>query len=239
MKKGLFIMGLIFFFVGVVFTLIYIFNITGYIVSDHLDFKNVPSYILFFFLAGVITISLGNRQQRESALEYNVRVYDSSNGKSREHDRFYVMEDEHGRVSLGELKREISRIGSDPELMQILREEHSPGLIKIVQSHSNGYEVARAFLDVLGIHINEGNERYQLSKEEVNEIKVAFKDWNGYPDSRQKKILNKYDLLYEKGTNHGYIKRKNGKGKVTMSNTPSDWRTGMNTTAEIIAFIEK
>ncbi len=238
MKKGLFILGLIFLFIGFVFTLIYIFNITGYAVSEQLDFKNVPYYILFFFLAGIITMSLGKRES-ESALESDVRAYDSSNGKSKEHDKFYIMEDQHGRVSLGQLKNEVSRIDGDPELMQIIREDHSPGLIKIVKSHSNGYEVARAFLDVLGIHVEEKNEKYELSKNEKNEIKAAFKEWSGTPDSRQKKILDRYNLVYEKGSPHGHIKRKDGKGgNVIVSSTPSDWREGRNDANQIIKYIE-
>lgn len=90
-------------------------------------------------------------------------------------------------------------------------------------------------IGLMFINIREG----ALPKKERNDIKVAFKNWEGTNiNKNQRDIFKKYGLRYERGNKHPQI--YDGEYLVTgVSLTSSDRRSGRNLASFIIKYLEE
>ena len=131
--------------------------------------------------------------------------------------------------------------------MQIIYDAYSHKLKAVAESgNEERAEIAEEFLQVLEpnyhrpIHIHI-IEDYSLTKDEREEIKSAFREYNGRFNAQQKDALRKYKLYTSPG--------KGGHAKITYEGTnynifisshrPSDYRTGIHAAHNIIDLIEK
>jgi hypothetical protein len=216
------------------------FGMTGFAISENGNYASGSIFGIIgmmIFIGGVLMLTTGNGK-----LEDEVQVYDSSNGKNKDVGRYYTMVDKHGkRTTLDEFKRmieEFRREKGGDELVKIAREEYAALLLqRAKEGNEEKAKVARSFLEVLGIKPEE--EQYKLAKEERREIINAFHEWGGSPDAKQREILKKYGMYFEKGEVHSKLRYQGTGYFVTASNSPSDVNGAKNMVHEIIKVIEK
>jgi hypothetical protein len=201
------------------------------------------------FLVGVVLLFMSRRKREEEGLE-EVIVYDSSGGKSEDHDRFYILEDSAsevggGRVSLGQFKRVVREYEEEEggeELVKVVRRVYSFALRKVVDSGEAGKaEVAEAFLGALGEEVGR-DESYRLGREEREEVKATFRGYEGgKPNKTQKDVMGKYGFRYVKGSGKHLDKfehSETGASHIFFS-SPSDWRSRKNLSSHLIKKIEE
>jgi len=69
---------------------------------------------------------------------------------------------------------------------------------------------------------------------DLSELRSAFKEWNGMPTPRQRRVLTELGLEYIDRGNHPRIsERDNSAHFVIVSKTPSDVRAGKNIVTKI------
>lgn len=144
-----------------------------------------------------------------------------------------------------EFREAIDKIrkGKDgEELLKMAKEECVPGLEKIVENGGEKGKVAETFLSVLEPEHKreEREENYKLSKEEREEIKRAFRQFDGRLNTEQKEILRRYNLVYDNtGRGHSAKIFYNGtKYFVTLARTPSH-AAGDYITRDLVSLIEE
>lgn len=238
-KKRLRVWGLLLLAAGILLILYGISGVTGFVIFEaSTAIRSVSFYLGLFLLAAGILLSAA----QEGELEKTVKVYDSSKGKSKDVERYYVIEYANGRkTTLGELRREVESLRAEkegPQLVGILQDELVAPLEQVIDEEPNKAEIVRSFLGVLGI--NEPAPTYSLTKDEKLEIRTAFKDWSGTPTKRQMEVAEKYGLEYE--PDHPNYKRFVYVGTsafVTVSSTPSAQNAGKNVAKDLIHLTER
>lgn len=186
-----------------------------------------------------------------------VVVYDATHGKSKREARghnyritdpnFYFGQKGTEGISLSDFRKEVEDLRRSPdgqELIGIVRETYGPQLEKAIKSgEPEKARVAREFLAVLynrEYARNLGRERRELSKQEAEEIRNAFKDWEGRPNVKQARILRAYGFVYEPGKSHPHIRSSEYHDLfVSVSSTPSDIHAGDNAAKDVINLIER
>lgn len=254
------IASFIFLIVGSLIFILSSNSITGGVIFDSSFFDGVPvsSLGLFVIIIGLILFV----HSQSSDLENTVEVYETDAHENKIKDKASVrkryMTDPRlnfgnkGYVSLDDFKREVDnyrQMGQDgEELIDVIRSEYEPSLKKIADSEDNHKsQIARDFLRVLNPleksitdSPSEGEKYEGLNSEEKREIRIAFRNWDGDLDQRQREVAKKYHLVVEKHKgNHIKIRQEGYGRKVTTSSSPSDVRTGLNLATEIVHLIEE
>ena len=115
---------------------------------------------------------------------------------------------------------------ADSDLAQIVIEELRE-LVNEETKDANQLEKALAVLKGLGVPTPEKYEPAEentpmLTREQKREIRIAFKEWKGYPNEKQKEILDTFGLAYAhvtKGYGRIYC-TGNPNIEVSTSHTP-------------------
>lgn len=224
-------------------------RVQGFVVADALFTEGRAVFGILLFLIGlVVGVASAEREVKTGKLELHVR--DLSRGRNKDHDRVYVMISPggdlgQGPVTLGAVKAQVGKLLKDPdgrEYMEIVRETYGPPLQELASSSdSETATVAREFLEAIGSYAEEtiGEKPYRLSKDEREEIKHAFRGFDGTFDKHQQQVLDRYNISIERRGSGHYHLRKKGGGTITTSSTPSDHRTGRNMVTQIIHLIEE
>lgn len=217
-------------------------RINGNVIGINEDITYVNLIGIVVFLVGVL-IAL-----TEGTLQRRVSVYDKYKGKGdHKEEEAYSMTDperyfgDHGFVSLDEFRRAFAKLRGDSELLELVRQEYGPELMKSAKSRSEEAEIAKSFLKVMYDNVQmEEREREYLDEHDKEEINNAFKGgWKNAPDSHQSRILKRYNLGYEHNGKHGRIYLlENPKLHIQTSVTPSDGNAGKNIARDLIAFIQ-
>lgn len=223
---------------------------TGFVIFENAD-KNYGYFAgLWLIIASLVLFTVATAERKKSS-GLEIRVYDSSNGKDKNPDRAFVLEDTAlefggGPVKLGEFKKEIARYHQEKggeELVGIIRDTYAPGLREIAQSSdTQKAKIAREFLAVLGETYKEPEHNYRLTKDEREEIKYTFRGFSGGKlNSDQINLLREYNFTYhpEHSGRHPYIEHAETKVKEPLPWSPSDWRSGKNFISGIIKKIEE
>ena len=227
--------GLFFIVLGILTTILASTQITGFVTASDVSGK-IPFLLSLLLIAGGLILTTAHVRIREKGLTEKIGVYDSSHGKSSNHNSTYHLVDPYlnfGRspITLAEFREGVREIRGDSELFSIVKEEYEPRLQQIVEDGGEKAAVARQFLSILEIEREESND---LSRDAQREIKDAFRDFDGSLTKRQREVLDKYEISYEhsKGRSHWHFTY--GNEKLTTSSTASDWRVGRNTARDII-----
>lgn len=243
MKKIYFI-GFFLIFLGTLIFLSSFSGITGNVVGyTSIDFNLIGFFIV---LSGLIIVVISKKSLDDVVIVY--RLGDRQNGDD---DSNSFMTDPHlhlsrnGRVSLSEFRREIESLREIPggeELIDLVRDTYVPQLKKIAnQGNEEKAEVAKMFLHALDIPYQESSEsKGKLPKREVEELKSAFKSYNGTMTRRQLEVIRKHGLTFypSESGQHPRIGYENGE-QVVIAGTPGDWRTGRNISSELIRMINR
>ncbi len=173
-------------------------GLTGFVI-----FEDVPQQI--GWLAGVASIVVGIIVIAVS--RGAVIVYDAKRARNKEHD--YMLRDKHllfggEDLSLKEFKKEIHKLresNDGEEMVNIVKTEYRPDLEQIVKDGGKNGEIAEEFLKVLVPSYKrreeEQEDNFRVSKEEKEEIKHAFRQFDGKLSTEQKNVLRKYNLTYD------------------------------------------
>lgn len=197
---------------------------------------------VMLFAAGVKT----ERTERKSELE--LKLIDDNPGKNKNPERDYKLlesTNEFGQrgkpLSLGEFKKYLHEL-NDPELTNYLRQTYGPVFReKALRGSETEKPIARAFYEVLtgqNLVDEQSQESNALSREEKEQIKAAFRSYNGIVTKDMRAVFDKYGFRYENGGSHYIINNSEGKRVATLSASPSDGRTGQNFAHDIIHAIE-
>ncbi len=252
-KRALQLIAGLYIIAGIVGIINSLSSITGLVIYENISPK-LGSLLGIIFLALGILVLIAVRE-KESILETRLAVYNSRKGRTK--DENYMMTDPElyfensGAISLGRFKREINALRegqSGEELVKLVKDEYEPFLEKIAESEDRERSmIAIEFLKVIDPKyqtiITEHHPReedYSLTREQREEIKNAFRSYDGRVTTEQKAILRKYNLIFD-NTGGGEAKiRYPGIGyTVTVSKTPSDLRAGLNLVVNIKELIEK
>jgi len=244
-KKHLRFLSLILFFLGIFFLLNSKTDITGAVIGLPDISSGFSSILGIVFIFVSLILFMTNR----SDLETKIDVYDDGidrKNKERNLAQHYFMSDYNGDfhinrapISLGEFERQINsyRNEGEEEFVEIIEDQNSPALHRIVERGGNKVEIARAFLKVLE---GEVERNYRLNTVERREIREPFRTYDGDITRDITKIFKKYNIDYEiRHGGHYKFKQPGGGVSVTASRTPSDIKTGLNIATEIIKMIEK
>ncbi len=260
--KLLHILGIFYLIIGFIILLSSFQTITGFAIIQDVQPKITS-------ILGIILISLGLListavKEKEGELEKKVKlsVYSGKTGQTNEEN--YRMTDpslyfeQSGAVSLGRFKRDIQHLRESQdgkELIKIVREEYEPKLKELAEStDKEKANIAVEFLKVLDSNYqppkressheekSSPEKDYSLAHEEREEIKVAFRQYNGRINKQQREILRKYDLKYDptgKGDD-AKIRHHGTDSFITISrHPPSDYRAGIYAAHDIIGLIER
>lgn len=244
-NKYLKFFGITLIIIGLIF-IISLINITGLVILEKIDKGRVSLFSIVFIVLGIIILA----STRESELE-KITVFKSRKARTKEES--YMLKDpdlffgSSGELTLEKFKREINQLRSSSggeELVGIIREAYESRLIEIAESeNSERAEIAQEFLKVLDenySHVDKKNESHRLEKKEREEIKHAFRTYDGRITTEQRTVLKKYNLVfYNSGTSEAKILYPGIGYSVTVSRTPSDYRAGLNIVRDIIDLIEK
>ncbi len=248
-KRGL---AIVFLLLAVLTFLFSMPSITGLVIFDS-EFNGTINILgLIFLIIGLILF--GHSQAHGATLEKRVSVYRESHKKGGDEDSHYFMTDPElsfglsGVVSLYEFRKEIDSyraMGKEGEdLINVIRQEYEPPLLEIVASHDEDKSsIAEDFLKVLSPEeesLGERSSYKKLSREERREIQLAFRNWEGSLDKKQREVVNKYGLTGEVSGRHMKIRQKGyDDNPVTASLTPGDYRAGRNLSGHIIKMLEQ
>lgn len=232
---ALVIWGLVLIFIGQV-------SITGFVIVGDLNFE-------WRFVLGLVLVVGGflifmSSREKVSVLEGVVDVYDATNGKNPSAERDYHLLDPYlsfGRadITLRDFKQGIVAIREDEELFSIVKGEYGPPLIKLREAGGEKGRIATQFLNVLGYTEEDSiNSRDLVSPEERKEIKDTFKEWDGSLSRRQREMLDKYNIGYEKSRAGSHWHLTYGEKMVTASSSSSDWKAGRNVASDLLRMIE-
>lgn len=243
-RNKLYLLSVLYFCFSILISMLQTYNITGFSISEIIGRTPINLLgIIFFFIA--ILLFMAGRDD-EGFLEKKIaKVFDASDGKSKDYDAAYTFVDPSGyRITLGEMRKQINEFrrekGGD-EYVRIMREEYSPILHDIIDNSNEAQrKVAWGFLEVLGEKRQNEERNFGLTRDQEREIKETFRDYNGTLSSRQRDILGKYGFNIEgRKDNHKGFRYRNSGFSVIASSSPSDWRTGRNLASDIIKVIEK
>lgn len=237
MKKMIFTFGLIVVLSGALLMLGSL-GVTGFAIYE---LNNIGSSGRVIGIA-IVIVGLLIMTSGKSELEEKVEVYDTSHGKRNDILNVYVMIDQYGRrMTLRDFERMIEGFRKEKggeELVEMAKEEYAGLLLQIAKEGNQEKErIAKSFLEVLGI--NPESEDYHLADEEKRELVVAFTEWGGSPDTKQREVMRKYNLYYEQGKNHPKIGIIGTGYSHGVPLTPSDVRGSRNMIHEIIKMMEK
>lgn len=240
----LYILSLSYFCLSVILIISQIYSITGFSISEIIGRTSINPLGIIFFFIGILLFMAGRSE--ESNLEKQIaKVFDASDGKSKDNDATYTFVDPSGyRITLGEMKKQIDEFRQEKggeEYVRIMREEYSPFLHQLTNKNDEDQrEIAWSFLEALGEKRQNEEKNFGLTRDQEREIKESFRDYNGNLSSRQRGMLGKYGFNIEerKGGHKGFRYRNSGFSVITSS-SPSDWRTGRNLASDIIKVIEK
>ena len=100
-------------------------------------------------------------------------------------------------------------------------------------------EYAQSVLQAMG-YTRQAEAQHQkgLSNEQMQQIKTAFKDWSGKPDSNQNQVLTEYGFEYENGNSHPKLRHVSSRA-ITVSGSPSDTNAGKAIARDIIRFLNE
>lgn len=240
-----------FFALGAIILLNSFQSLTSFVIFENAD-KNYGSFVgLWLIITSLVLFTVATTERKHHS-ELEIRVYDGSNGKDKNQDRAFILEDtrlEFGGdpIKLGEFKKEIARYHQEKggeELVGIIRDTYGPGLREIAQSSdTQKAKIAREFLAVLGETYKEPERNYRLTKDEREEIKYIFRGWTGGRlNSDQIELIRNYGFSYHqdgKGKHQFYIKNELTGIKEPIQGSPSDWRSGKNFVSELIKIVEE
>ncbi len=242
MKRLLHFGGVILFTWGILFIVLPIPRITGFVIAPNGDWWAISVLGLAFMFCGIMLLMSG-REEESALVSKSVKVYDSSKSKNKDHNTCYILQQNNGyRVTLGEFKREIAQLERDSqgkELVALLREEYLEPLKMIVNGGlTTETGIAWSFLEALGEHRQQLPQQYRLPPAEHQQIVTIFKDWDGTLTPQQSALLHKYGLSFEKGKTTNVIYFPYRKSQVRVSKTPSDKNAGSAVSHDIIHLIE-
>src|SRR3989344_4721798 len=250
-KRILHVISIFFIILGFIILLNSFQTITGFSVYESADFKLSISLSVIFLALGLLIAAVA--REKESHLEKSIEmsVYNAKSGRTE--DENYMMTDpelyfeQSGAISLGRFKRELNLLNqgeTGKDLVNMIRSEYEPPLKEMAESEdSEKSRIATAFLKVLDPVYNQQEREkpkdYSLKKEEREEVKDAFRSFDGTLDRNQRSILRKYNLIYEEGTKHRHIIYAGTGYKTPIQRHPGvDSRTGLNKAIQIIELIE-
>ena len=84
-------------------------------------------------------------------------------------------------------------------------------------------------------------ETKYLSKEQMRELKDAFRNYDGRLNSKQTWVLSSHNIAYDgrSGTSHVVLRHSPTGKSINFAFSPSDWRIGRNMAQSLIKFIEE
>ena len=249
-RRLLIIIGIAYFVLGACVMLSSFQGITGFLTYTGISGQIRGILGIVFLLIGIFVLITSRKEVEEGELERSIDVYKLGNNQN---DASYVLLDpemffgKEGRVNLGRFRREIEHLRREggEELVKIVYNRYGKALQRIAESNNERKsEVAEAFLRVLDHHYHrprhrEEQENLHLSKDEREEIKNAFRQYDGRLTQQQRDVMGKYNLEYEVGGKENKIRYKDSGYSIPISKTPSDFRTGLNTVKYIIELIEQ
>ncbi len=248
------VLGIFYILLGSIILLNAFHSIIGFTIIENIDTK-ISSFLGIIFIAlGLLTTKA--TREKESVLEKKVSISVYNARRGNENDSLMMTDPElyfenSGAISLGRFTREITALKEGQggkELVQMVKDEYEPALKKIAESEdAEKASIAERFLKVLdsNYHLqrkrDNREENYELSREEREEIKNAFRSYDGRISTEQKEVMKKYNLMFDNSGSRGEAKiRYPGIGyTVTVSRTPSDRRAGLNMVRDILDLIEK
>ena len=241
--------GILFLIIGIFLLLNSLQNITGFVTFESPNIKSSSLLGIILVAIGILMLS----HSRTSQLEQLVGVFNSRKNNNPE-DSFMMTDPElffgkEGQLNLKKFKEEIAQIkkGSDgEELIKIIDEAYRHRLKAVAESDNEERAgMAEAFLQVLEpnyhrpIHKHEQElEDYSLTREEREEIKNAFRQWDGKLTKQQRRILRGYNLVYSPMDPHSKISYEGTGYNISISNSPSH-SAGDYITSNIADLIEK
>lgn len=249
-KRVYLITAISFFIIGAIILLNSFQSLTGFVVFENAD-KNYSYFAGLWFIIASLVLFTAATTERKHHSQLEIQVYDSSHGKDENRDRAFILKDTAlefggGPIKLGEFKKEIAKYHQEKggeELVGIIRDTYAPGLREIAQSSdAQKAKVAREFLSALGETYKEQEHNYKLTKDEREEIRYAFRGWNGGKlNSDQIDLLRSYGFAYhlEHNGKHAYIRHENTGVKKPIVGSASDWRTSKNEVSDITKKIEE
>ncbi|MDO8508085.1 MAG: hypothetical protein Q7S27_00205 [Nanoarchaeota archaeon] len=250
-KSILRIIGVFYIILGFLILLNSFGTITGLVIVDNIE----PQIIS---VLGIIVISLGFLitiaiREKEGNLEKNISLNLYKANKGDENESYMMTDPEFyfestGAISLGRFKREIHHLkesSTGDELIKIVRESYEPSLIKLAESPDREKsEIAIKFLKVLDPSYKSIDKKlesgYTIKRDEREEIKSAFRSYDGRLTQEQRLVLKKFNLEIENGAKHFRIFYSGTNYNSTLQHgKPSDFRTGLNFTTQLVNLIEK
>lgn len=209
--------------------------ITGFVVLNDIFKGSFSIFGLAFVIGGLVLFMIS----KENDLENIIYKYP---GKNREF-KDYIADPEsyfttQGGLEINEFAKEVEEIRSDPELFGLVRETYVFPLIQIAEREDGEKsELAKKCLKILDMdYINEDQE----SNENKREIISAFRDYKGgRPNKKQMRILKRNGLKYVEKTPHSKLVDSENNTIVTLPNSGSDKREGLNIATEIARYLNK
>ncbi len=253
-KRTLNIIGIFYIILGFVILLTSFKTITGFAIIENLQTK-ISSILGLIVVSIGLSVSIVSRN-KESELEKRAKISVFNAGKGKESEENYMMTDPElyfegsGAVSLGRFKREINQLKKGDvgeELVKIIRGEYEPPLRALAESNDREKaSIAGAFLRVLDPSYNlslkeeKSEQDYRLTSDEREDIKAAFRGFDGLLDQHQRNTLKRYNLVYAEGKKHKHIIYTGTGYKTSIQRHLGkvDPRTGLNTAMNIIELIE-
>ncbi len=219
--------GFFFFSLGAIACIYSGMRLTGFAISQ--------SFGGTFFFLGTVLVVGGIILGTYGSNSLEIRLYQKEEGRRKED---YMTDPENffgGEISLRSFKKEMAEIKKDPELLEEVKSAYLIPLIQAYRSEGCESEIAGKYLAEMGFDIEEMDEpRYLLPRKEIEKIKRVFRTSRGSPNKEQREILNKYNLDFSHGGEHGKIFPKNGGQGIVVSLTPSDWRASLNHASRVV-----
>ena len=171
----LYVLSIAYFSFSILFSLNQVVGITGLSISNFAARYSINLLGAIFFFIAILLFMTGREEQ--NGLE--ARVYDASKGKHKNHDDVYTFIDPScKRITLGEMRKQVNEFLKDyggKELVEIMRQEYSPFLHKVLdESDEDNEEIAWSFLELLGEKREEEGIDFRLKKEERRDIFMLF-----------------------------------------------------------------
>ena len=246
-RRLLAIPGISFLIIGIVLFLNSFQTLTGLVIFENLTVKSSSFIGAIFILAGALILTSARAETSE--LEELIGVFNSKKNKNRE-ESFILTDPElffgkDGQLNLRKFKEEVAHLRKDSaggELVQIIYNAYSPRLKEIAESkNEERAEIAEEFLRVLDPRYHRPihhEEDYSLTREEREEVKNAFRSWDGKLTKQQRRILRGYNLVYSPMDPHSKISYEGTGYNISVSNSPSH-SAGDYITSNIADLIEK
>jgi len=227
--------GVLLFWIGVVFILNEFSGITGYIVMENA--KGFGSIFGLIFIIGGLALFL-EKSKLELIVEESLQ--ESEEGYKIKDPKGYLIEG-GGEVTLEEFEKGLK----NQETFSKIYQAYGPSLQETANERSEKAQIAGKFLEVLAKEAETYQEKQKqelekyISTEEREKLYDTFKEgWEEGPTDEQKKVLEGFGLEYEKiDEGKGKIVYKENKKYATEIVSESDGEKLTNYLEGFVAYV--